>query len=139
MEPDYQRHVDRPNPAEPPEGLLAMVMARIYEEERMLSVRKRLVLFSMTALMSVAALVPVAGAFRSEFAGSGFYQYFSLIFSDLDIVMVNWRDFGLTLLESLPTTGIISLLLVSLVFFWSLKHLARAWSVVTSRTQLINS
>ena len=105
----------------------------------MLSVRKRLVLFSMTALMSVAALVPVAGAFRSEFAGSGFYQYFSLIFSDLDIVMVNWRDFGLTLLESLPTTGIISLLLVSLVFFWSLKHLARAWSVVTSRTQLINS
>ncbi|MDP2655107.1 MAG: hypothetical protein Q8P17_00905 [bacterium] len=101
-------------------------MARIREEELLLSVKKRLILFSATVLASVGILIPVAGAFQAEFVQSDFSQFLSLMFSDLGAVTANWQDFGLALLESLPAAGLIAFLATTLVLLWSLKHLAQA-------------
>ena len=139
MRKDYEKLFTHLTPPEPPEGLLNKIMARIREEERLLSIKKRLILFSSVVLVSAGAFIPVINAFQAEFAQSGFSQLLSLMFSDFGSVIANWQDFGLTILESLPAMSIISFLATALVFLWSLKHLAQALKVIFGQPQLINS
>jgi hypothetical protein len=113
-------------------------MARIQEEKLLLSVKKRLILFSATILASVGILIPGVSVFQAEFAQSGFSQFLSLIFSDLGAVTANWQNFGLALLESLPAISMIAFLTTMLVFLWSLKYLIQAIKVVFRSPQLIN-
>ena len=124
---------------EPPAGLFNRIMARIREEEQILSIKKRLFLFSAAVLISAGALIPAVRAFQTEFSQSGLFQFLSLLFSDLRSVIANWRDFGLAILESLPAMTTVALLSATLVFLWSLKHLTQAIKVVFRFPQVINS
>lgn len=139
MRKDYEKLFTHLKPKEPPVGLLGRIMLRIDEEERLMSIKRRLVLFSSSFVVSAIAFIPVIGTIRAEFAQSEFYQFFSLLFSDGGLVMQYWQDFSLALLESVPVISIVMLLGTSLVFLWSLKHLARAAKVVFNQPQLINS
>ena len=139
MRKDYEKLFTHLEPPEPPAGLLNKIMARIREEELLLSIRKRLILFSSVVLMSAGAFIPVINAFQAEFAQSGFSQFLSLIFSDFGSVMANWQDFGLTILESLPAMSLIALLTTALVFLWSSKHLAEALKSFSFSRQFVNS
>ncbi len=127
MRKDYEKLFTHLTPQEPPAGLFNKIMARIREEELLLSVRKRLLLFSAVILASVGILIPAAGAFQAEFAQSDFSHFLSLMFSDLGAVTANWQDFGLALLESLPATSLIAFLFVIFILLWSLKHFAQAY------------
>lgn len=126
MRKDYKELFTHLEPPEPPAGLFNKIMARIREEKLLLSIKKRLILFSAVILASVGILIPVVGAFQAEFSQSGFSQFLSLMFSDLGAVTANWQDFGLALLESLPATSLIAFLATLLVLLWSLKHFAQA-------------
>lgn len=137
MRNNYEKSPMRFRPPEPPVGLFDRIMVRIHEEELLLSVRKRLFLFSITALGSVTAFVPVVNAFRIEFTQSGFGQFFSLLFSDGGWVAAHWQDFGLALLESMPAASIGAFLFMLLVFLWSLKHFIQALKVVFNQQQLM--
>ena len=139
MRKDYEKLFTHLEPPEPPEGLLNKIMARIHEEEQLLSTKRRLILFSIPVIISAGAFIPVINAFQAEFAQSGFSQFLSLMFSDFGLVMVNWQNFGLGVLESLPAMSIAALLTTTLVFLWSIKHLAQAIKVVFNPPQLINS
>jgi hypothetical protein len=139
MRKDYEKLFTHLEPPEPPAGLFAKIMARIHEEERLLSMKRRLFLFSTTVLISAGALIPVVNAFQTEFAQSGLFQFLSLLFSDLGSVAANWQDFGLAILESLPAMNMMALLINMFVLLWSLKHLAQAIKVVFHSPQLINS
>jgi len=130
MRKDYEKlftHLESP---EPPAGLFAKIMARIHEEERLLSIKRRLFLSSTTVLISAGALIPVVNAFQTEFAQSGLFQFLSLLLFDLGSVAANWQDFGLAILESLPAMSMMALLITMFVLLWSLKHLAQAIKVV---------
>jgi len=137
MRKDYEKLFTHLEPPEPPAGLFAKIMARIHEEERLLS-KRRLFLFSTTVLISAGALIPVVNAFQTEFAQSGLFQFLSLLFSDVGSVAANWQDFGLAILESLPAMNMMALLITMFVLLWSLKHLAQAIKVVFHSPQLIN-
>lgn len=139
MGKDYEKLFTHLEPPEPPAGLFNKIMARIQEEELLLSIKKRLILFSGVVLSSVGILIPVVSAFQAEFARSSFSQFLSLMFSDLGAVTANWQDFGLALLESLPATSLIAFLATILVLLWSTKHLVQAMKVVFRSPQLINS
>ncbi len=139
MRKDYEKLFTHLKPQEPSVGLLSKIMARIHEEELLLSVKRRLILFSTAVIVSTGAFIPIINAFRTEFAQSGIYQFFSLIFTDSGAVMAYWQDFGLALLESLPAVSTIAFLATALVFLWSLKHLTQAIKVVFNQPQLINS
>ena len=134
---DYEKLFSRLESSEPPAGLFSKIIIRIREEERLFSVKKRLIFFSTAVLMSAGAFFPAFSAFKQEFAGSGFYQYLSLPFSDLGIVMQNWQDFGLIILESLPAMSIVAFLTTALIFLWSLKYLARDLRAVLNRSRLL--
>ena len=123
----------------PPNGLLNKIMARIREEERLLSLKRWLVLFSAAVMISAGAFIPAINAFRAEFTQSGIGQFLSLIVTDSGVVTTHWQDFGLALLESLPAVSAIALLATMLIFLWSLKYFAQTIKVVFGQPQLINS
>ncbi len=139
MRKDYEKLFTHLKPQEPSVGLLSKIMARIHQEEQLLSIKRRLILFSTAVMVSAGAFIPIISAFQTEFAQSGMYQFFSLIFTNSGLAMAYWQDFGLAILESLPAVSAIALLATTLIFLWSLKHLTEALVVVFSQPQLINN
>lgn len=138
MRKDYEKLFTLLESLEPPSGLFNKIMARIWEEECLQSIKKRLVLFSVSLFVSAGAFIPALNASRQGFTNSGFYQYLSLMFSDFGSVMISWQDFGLAVLESLPAISATAFLATLLIFLWSLKRLTKAVKVVLNQPQLIN-
>jgi hypothetical protein len=109
---------------EPPQGLYAAIMARIEAAARR-SAKIRAGLFGLVVVASGAALVPVMQYTASQFYASGFYDYLSLILSDHSLVLTYWREFGLSLIESLPSIAILLMLPISAALLWSLVRLVK--------------
>jgi hypothetical protein len=114
MRKDYEKLFSNIATPEPPAELLGHVTRRIQKERRRLENRWRWILLSVTAAGTLAALVPVLALLKTAFDESGFWQYFSLLFSDFDVVMASWQNFSASLLESLPITGLILLFAILL-------------------------
>ncbi len=84
--------------------------------------RIKLWIFSFICLGSLAAAIPAFNTLIARFSESGFYEYFSLIFSDIGSVVTSWKEFGLLLTESLPVMSIAITLALVLVFFLSIRY-----------------
>ena len=98
------------------EGLLA------YEAKR---ATKKLY---FSSLISVASLVGSVFAFiylAGEVTRSGFFQYLSTAFSDLGTTAMYWKEFSLTIIDSIPLIGVLLVLASIFVFFASLKFTSR--------------
>ena len=122
-----------------PEGILERIMVRIKAEQRFLTFKRRLAIFSVGLVGSGIAFVPVFRMVRVSFAESGFLQFFSLLFSDFGIVAAYWQSFTMSLLESLPVMSLAIFLAVILIFLESLRFLARDIKFVFSpKTLIIN-
>lgn len=111
-------------PIEPPQGLYAAIMMRI-ELARRRAAQMRTALFGLLALVSTAALVQVVQYAAGQFYASGFYDYLTLILSDHTLVLTYWREFGLSLIESLPSVAILLLLPITAALLWSLVRLVK--------------
>ena len=112
-------------PAEPPGYLFDVVMNKIQTAARFRAVKNRLIIFSATLIVSVVALVPAIGAIQNDLAQSGFAQFFSLIFSDANLVAANLTNFTLALLESLPAMSFAAFLTAAFILLWSLRNFSR--------------
>jgi len=110
---------------EPPENLFNKVMSRIRQEKNLLTVKRRMAVFSAGLISSAVAIIASFRVVESEMIKSGFIQFASLIFSDMGTVLSNWQNFVLALLESLPVVSIAVFLLTIFAFLQSLKFLAR--------------
>lgn len=105
---------------EVPENLSEKIINRIGLVEKRFA-RTRLVFFGALALASVIAFIPALKYLINDFSNSGFYQYLSLIFSDSEVILASWREFSLSLAESLPFLSIAALFSVIFALLWSLK------------------
>ncbi len=123
---------------EMPEGLLDKILARIKREETLLALKKRLVIFSVSAIGSLIAFIPAFRLMQAELSQSGFTQFFSLIFSDTDVVLNVWTSFVFSILESLPALSIIALLTAIFIFLISLKFLAKDINAIFAPLKLAN-
>ncbi len=121
MRKDYEKLFANISPIEPPDGLFEKIMSRIARERGFLTLKRRLVIFAFGIAGSAAAFIPIFKMAQAGFVESGFIQFFSLLFSDAETVIVYWRNFGLALLETLPVTSVALLLAAVLVFLESLK------------------
>jgi len=110
-------------PVEPPQGLYRVIHTRIAALERR-AARVRLIAFGAVALTCALVLVPVMQYTLQQFAASGFDEYLSLLFADNGVALSYWREFGLSLVESLPSLALLLLLPLCAALWWSLK---RAW------------
>lgn len=109
---------------EPPSGLLGKCINRIHKEERVLVVKK-LSMFSLMLLASVAGFFPSLKMLLTDFANSGFFNFFSLIFSDFSSVAQYWQSFSMILLQTLPAVSLAVFLTVVLLFLQSLRSISR--------------
>lgn len=137
MRKDCEKLSAHLGPNEPPAGLLDKIMARIRQEQSRI-IARRLILASVALFASLGAFIPAINFLQKEFAQSGFWEFLSLIFSDLRTVIANWQDFGFALLESLPAMGLVAFLAALLVALWSLKRFAQILKAALSRKQLIH-
>jgi hypothetical protein len=120
MHTGYDKLFSKIQPLEPPAGLGERIAMRIHEERLVLSIKRRLVLFSLGLAASLVVLVFSFHSFQTGIASSGFSDFFSLLFSDFRIVTYYWDNYILSLLESLP---IFSLAVFSAAIFSFLELL----------------
>ena len=118
MQSNWEKVVRRMSEGEAPAGLGARIVLAIARES-IRQARMRLALFGGVALASFGALVPVLRYAFESASGSGFSDYFSLVFSDAPAVLASWREFLLLLAESLPVASILAALAALFVFLVS--------------------
>ncbi len=109
---------------EAPEGLVEKAMSRIHKE-RQQKARRRFFVFAASLVMSLVAMVPVFALAKASFVESGFVRFFSLLFSDFQVVAGDWRNFGAILLETLPVASTVYLFAVLFWFLGSTKSLIK--------------
>ena len=66
----------------------------------------KLISFSFIGITSLIGFIPMFKILINDFTQSGFYEYFSLAFSNGGIFSIYWKEFALSLVESLPTMNI---------------------------------
>jgi len=125
MRKDYEKLFSHLKSPEPPDGLFEKIMLRLHKERQLLTLKRRLTIFSVGLIGSAVAFIPAFKMVQAGFIESGFMDFFSLLFSDTGIVMAYWQNFALSLLETLPVLSLMALLATVLVFLESLKLLAR--------------
>ncbi len=116
MRQDYEKlftHLDIP---EPPADLLPKIMSRIQGKRHFFNLKQRLIIFSLSTVSSVVALIFTFKMVWTGFFDSGFLQFFSLLFSDFEVVVSYWRNFVMSLFETLPAMGLILFLGSMLIF-----------------------
>lgn len=107
-----------------PDGLYEAVLERV-AAARIHAARIRAGYFATIALASIALLVPIVEYTAEQLYASGFYDYASLMASDHTLVLAHWREFGLTLIESLPSIALLLLLPIAAALLWSLSRLIK--------------
>ncbi|MFA6257569.1 MAG: hypothetical protein WC671_00985 [Candidatus Paceibacterota bacterium] len=81
--------------------------------------------FASMGFTSFVGLVPAVKILINDFTQSGFYDYFSLLFSNSEVVFSYWKELGFSLAESLPTMSITLTLSLVFILILSLKNLTK--------------
>ena len=69
--------------------------------------RLKLGIFSFISLFSLIGLVPALKILLNDLTQSGIYEYLSLISSSGNSIFYYWKEFLLSIAESLPTMSIV--------------------------------
>jgi len=121
-------------------NLFEKIMLRIRAERKKMALKRKIIGFSFVLAVSFFGLIPAVKMAYSGFVGSGFVQLFSLVFSDTSTVISFWQNFVLSLLESLPTTGLMAAGIALFFLLGSLKFLSKNIKGLSySKQLLINS
>lgn len=102
----------------PPKALFEIVSKRISQERKLKQLKRRLFFYTLAFTFSLILCLISLFWSKSQFSKSGFFEYLSLIYFDFNIVLTYWQDFALTLLEILPISGLVSVLLVGVVSYY---------------------
>lgn len=124
MDQNYEKLFAKIEPNEPDPALLGKIIGCI-QKERIASARRRIFIFAASAICSLIAFIPALWMVRAGLAESGFAYFFSLLFSDFEIVAAYWQNFTLSLLETLPVMSLLVFSATLLAFLESLKLLTK--------------
>ncbi len=129
---------EQENSIKPPKRLFYRVIERLKIEKNLYLTRKHLS-FSYVLLAALLIIVPfILVGFARELSESEFSPIISLFFSDMTAITSNWRDFSLSLLESVPAVFITIILGVVLLAMILLKLAANYLDKISSLIKLIN-
>jgi len=119
--------------------LFEKIMLRIRAERKRMVLKRKIAIFSFILVVSFIGLIPSIKMAYSGFVESGFVQLFLLAFSDTSIVMVYWQNFTLSLLESLPITGLMAFGISLFFLLGSFRFLSKNIKGFHYSKQLINA
>ena len=121
---------------EPPAGLLGKVMDGIAEERRLIPIKQRIFILSLGLAGAIVCFFPAFKMLKTGFSESGFWQFFSLIFSDAGVVLANWQNYVSSLLETLPVMSLILFLAVIFFVLEFLKLLSRDMKTIFTKLNI---
>lgn len=133
---NFLGHLNRNNP---PKDLLDRIFFRINKEQRKRVLRARIVSFGSISIIAAVVLVFSLGELQKEIAQSGFTNFISILFSDWGIVSIYWKEFAISLLESMPIFGIAAVLGSILLFLASLKIFTRDIRTISAQPSIIKA
>ena len=108
---------------DPPAKLRTNILISIGREER----RRTRVFLSVFAAAVPLSILGIVFSIQYMFQGfyqSSFYSYFTLLLSDPDIVLTYWKDFSLSIAESVPFMGITVSLVTIILLLISIRVIA---------------
>jgi hypothetical protein len=117
MQKDVEGLIRALPPAVPPADMSVRIRSAIQEQARLQGARLRLSALASGFVAALATVVSFWSVLMVELAHSSFMSYASLVWTDSDAALANWKDVALSLLESLPVANIMAWLL--LAFFVS--------------------
>ncbi len=124
MDNDIRKLASLFQEAEPPVGLAARIVARVRSEAEKANAARRTVFYSLTAILSFAAMVLAGHEAFSSVSQTGFAEYVGLLFYDVaDVLNAGW-SFAYAALESLPVLPIAATLISFALLFESVRRLA---------------
>lgn len=109
---------------EPDVALYSKILENIKNKQRSFA-RRRFFVFLLLFLTSSIALIPTFNMLYVDFVRSGFFQFFSLIFSDSRLIVSYWHNFIIILMESLPVVSLILFFVIVFIMLESLRFLTR--------------
>ncbi|KKU78576.1 MAG: hypothetical protein UY04_C0033G0012 [Parcubacteria group bacterium GW2011_GWA2_47_7] len=121
MKSTYQELFQRLPRAEAPEALYQSVLTSV-DKIRIRAMRIKFALFSFLGLGAGISLVPLTSSAVTQAIESGFVDYASLALSDSAVILSYWKEFSITLIESLPILGITMILLALFTLLESVRH-----------------
>jgi len=96
-------------------------MSRI-KHRRTVCARFYIGLHTTSIVGAVALFVPVLQSFTTAASQSGFTTYLSLISSDGSYILSSWKDFSLSVLESMPVIETTLILVLTLIIGNALRR-----------------
>lgn len=111
-------------PPEPSPHLLGAILESIAARKRR-AAQKRLVFWVALFAISAIGCIPALLFLKNESSASGFLQSLSLLFSDPMVVLLDWQEFTLSLLELLPVTALGVILVTLFALLGSLRATVR--------------
>ena len=115
----FKKIIYTPNPE-----LSRIICCKIASREKRI-IRIKLYVFSIIGSFSIIGFIPAIKALFTEFTQSGFYEYFSLLFSSGKNLTSYWKELSFSLAESLPVFNIIFLFSLIFIFLLSLRYVLK--------------
>ncbi|MEI6296736.1 MAG: hypothetical protein WCO84_03775 [bacterium] len=125
---------------EPSNKLFSLILKRIDTEKAKIA-KRNLFYSTIGAIVSSFTLYFGINYANQGFIDSGFYNYFSLVFSDGGTILVFWKEFIISIAESLPVieiTIVLSALLALLISIGTIiKNIAQTPLLKLSNKSII--
>ncbi len=112
--------------------LLMRITDRIRSEEKLSALRRRAIFSSCAFGISVLTFIGSCFLLQSVLVRSELLRVLSLVFSDPQAILANWRDFGLFILESMPAVSLAGMLMAFLLLLISARYAVRYLSKMLS-------
>ena len=112
--------------------LFKRIIARIRSEERLLALRRRTILFSLSFGTSLFVFLGLCILLRSTLINSELLYALSLVFSDSGAVLANWYEFTMFVLELVPALSLAGILSAFLLFLLSAGYAFRYLAKIIS-------
>lgn len=114
LEQAIKRHFEQDSLPDFGNYLLPKILTNLNYEQELKILKPKLWTAAGIFVCGLGLLVLAVGVSWSAFAQTPTQHYFSLIFTDFNLILVNWQDYSLGVLESLPL-GALAILLSSLL------------------------
>lgn len=118
MEDKYKKLFKNIEIIEVPKGLEARITTWIDKKEKRLA-RIRIFAFGGSAVASFGASFWAMVYLIKSVEETGFWQYFSIIFSENGAALAYWKELSISLAESLPITSCVMFFAAIGFFVWS--------------------
>lgn len=85
--------------------------------------KRKTLVYSFVGILSLSGFIFMSVYLKKEFSSSGFFEYTSLVFSDGNIISLYWKEYLLSLADSIPVASLVATLFLLFSMLLSIKKI----------------